>query len=97
MGRDHTECVPESSVEGTTSSLIIWILLEKAGNLALLCIGHQIRPQPAPQLLGGAVREMKQSLDQLRIFTNVMFRRVMVNKVASSSQSPGAQMNIVQN
>jgi len=97
MGRDHTECVPESSVEGTTSPLIIWILLEKAVNLAFRCPGHQIRLQPALQFIGGTVRGMKQSLDQSRLFTHEMFSMVTVNKVASSSQLPGAQMNTMKN
>jgi len=66
MGRDHTECVLESSVEGATSPLIIWILREEAVNLAFRCPGHQIRLQPVLHLIGGTVREMKQSLDQPR-------------------------------
>jgi hypothetical protein len=95
MGRDRTECVPESSVEGTTSPQIIWILREEAVNLAILCTGRQIRLHPVLQFFGGAVREMKQSLDQSLLFTHEMFSWGMVNKVASSSQSPGAQMNTV--
>ena len=95
MGRDRTECVLESSVEGTTSPQIIWILREKTVNLAILCTARQIRLHPVLHFFGGAVREMKLSLDQSLLFTHEMFSRGMVNKVASSSQSPGALMNSV--
>jgi hypothetical protein len=63
---NRTACILDSSVKGTPSPLIVWVVLEKEVDLAILSPGHHVRLQIISQFGGGPVRGIRPAVFNMR-------------------------------
>jgi hypothetical protein len=90
-----TECIPDSGVKRTPSPLVVWVVLEKEVDLAILSPGHHVSLQIISQSGGGPVSEIRPAVFRYEAPAHEMFTVEIEKREPSSSQFPEVPVNLV--
>jgi hypothetical protein len=93
---NRTKCILDSGVKRTPSPLVVWVVLEKEVDLAILSPGHPVQLQIVLHISSGPVREIRPAvLRYEEALAYEMFIVASEKREPSSSQFPEVRVNSV--